>query len=319
LQLAEAKLELEAAGISSLKATPERGSSGETFEMRRRGQHFGTLRVRSHGAMISGETYAAVEFLCEQLPAAFELCLLIQEKLQLERELAERERLALVGQMAASISHNLKNPLGSIKTILQVQMESPDLPAEMRQETRMVLDEIRRLSEKLNQLLQFSRPGARSSGAHERCDVRRVAEGVASVLRHEAAQRGIVLEFKTQAQPIEVTASAEVTNDIVSNLLLNAVEAAPSGGHVSLELASRNGHCWVSVQDDGSGVPPALKEKILQPFFTTKARGTGLGLTIVARRVEEIGGKLEVESPIREDRGSRFSVTLPLATKETQP
>ena len=75
--------------------------------------------------MISGETYAALEFLCEQLPAAFDLCRLIEEKLQLERELAERERLALVGQMAASISHNLKNPLGSIKTILQVQLESP--------------------------------------------------------------------------------------------------------------------------------------------------------------------------------------------------
>jgi len=67
------------------------------------------------------------------------------------------------------------------------------------------------------------------------------------------------------------------------------------------------------VEDDGAGVPQNLKEKILQPFFTTKARGTGLGLAIVARRVEELGGKLEVESPIRDERGSRFAVTLPLA------
>ncbi len=144
--------------------------------------------------MISGETYAALEFLCEQLPAAFDLCRLIEEKLQLERELAERERLALVGQMAASISHNLKNPLGSIKTILQVQMESPELPASMQQETQMVLEEISRLSAKLNQLLQFSRPGVRSRGAAGTCDAARVARDVVSMLRHEAENRGVALE-----------------------------------------------------------------------------------------------------------------------------
>ena len=119
------------------------------------------LRAEPHGAAISGETRAALEFLCEQLPGALDLCRLIEEKLRLERELAERERLALVGQMAASISHNLKNPLGSIKTILQVQMENPELPEALRGETKLVLDEIARLSAKLNQLLQFSRPALR--------------------------------------------------------------------------------------------------------------------------------------------------------------
>lgn len=318
LQMADVHLVLEGGGVTPrLGETPQSGSE-ESFEIRRGTQHLGTLAVRSHGAMISGETYAALEFLCEQLPAAFDLCRLIEEKLELERELAQRERMALVGQMAASISHNLKNPLGSIKTILQVQMESPELPAPLRNETQMVLDEINRLSAKLNQLLQFSRPGVRSGSAPDRCDVNRVAENVAGVFRHEAEQRGIALELKVERQPLEVAISAEVTNDILSNLLLNALEAAPIGGHVCLLLVASNGHCRVSVEDDGAGVPPALKEKILQPFFTTKARGTGLGLAIVARRVEEIGGKLEVESPIREQRGSRFSVTLPLAAKEVQ-
>ena len=88
----------------------------------------------------------------------------------MERELAERERLALVGQMAASISHNLKNPLGSIKTILQVQMENPELPQSIRAETKMVLDEIGRLSAKLNQLLQFSRPTVRGGSVEATCD-----------------------------------------------------------------------------------------------------------------------------------------------------
>jgi len=319
LQLAEVSLELNSAGAWPRTKDEAKGGSTEAIEIRRGGQHIGSLRVRVHGAMISGETYAALEFLCEQLPAAFDLCRLIEEKLELERELAERERLALVGQMAASISHNLKNPLGSIKTILQVQMESPDLPAPMRQETQMVLDEIRRLSEKLNQLLQFSRPGVRSSGGHACCDVGQVAENVVGVFHHEAERRGVALQFKAQQQGMEVAASAEVANDILSNLLLNALEAAPNGGHVCLSLGAQDGFCRVTVEDDGAGVPAALKEKILQPFFTTKARGTGLGLAIVARRVEEVGGKLELESPIREEHGSRFSVTLPLSAKEKEP
>jgi len=278
----------------------------------------GRLRVRSHGAMVSGETYAALEFVCEQLPGAFDLCRLIEEKLELERELAERERLALVGQMAASVSHSLKNPLGSIKTILQVQMESSELPAPMKQETQMVLDEIRRLSETLKQLLQFSRPGVRNCGPAGTCDAAGVAESVASMLRHEAENRGIALEVSMDRQPLEVAASAEVANDILSNLVLNALEATSRGGVVHVSIGSQDGNCSVSVEDDGTGIPPALKEKILQPFFTTKARGTGLGLAIVSRRLEEIGGTLTVYSPIRKQRGSRFRALLPLAVKDSR-
>ena len=110
----------------------------------------------------------------------------------MERELAERERLALLGQMAASISHNLKNPLGSIKTILQVQMESPELPESLRGETQIVLDEIGRLSSKLNQLLRFSRPAVRG-GSVEGLRSAAVIEEVVGVLRHEAERRGVTL------------------------------------------------------------------------------------------------------------------------------
>src|SRR5262249_30778690 len=156
-------------------------------------RRLGTLAAKAHGAMLSGETHVALEFLCEQLPAAIDLCRLIEEKLRLERELAERERLALVGQTAASISHNLKNPLGSIKTILQVQLENQELPASMRAETRMILGEIGRLSAKLNQLLEFSRPAVRSGGAPAQCDARSVIEEVSAVLRHEADRRGVHL------------------------------------------------------------------------------------------------------------------------------
>src|SRR6266700_25423 len=308
LQVAKVKLLLGA----SADAVAGRAEPEELFAIRQAGNAVGFLRVKAHGAMLSGETAAALEFLCEQLPGALDLCRLIEEKLQLERELAERERLALVGQMAASISHNLKNPLGSMKTILQVQMENPELPESIRGETKMVLDEIGRLSTKLNQLLQFSRPAVRGGSAIGSCDPRVVVEEVAGVLSHEAERRGVSLRTKVSEGGANVAASAEALNDIVSNLVVNALEATPRGGQVQVTAALHGDHCVLAVEDDGPGIPAALREKVLQPFFTTKSQGTGLGLAIVARRVAEFGGKVDWESPVRDGHGTRFQVTLPL-------
>ena len=318
LQLAEAHLALHAEEKAPNLLEHLQKGSEEAFEVGRGGHRIGSLRVRAHGAMISGETYAALEFLCEQLPAAFDLCALIEEKLRLERELAERQRLALVGQMAASISHNLKNPLGSIKTILQVQMESGELPASLRQETQMVLDEINRLSMKLNQLLQFSRPGVRTGSGGERCSLAQAVENVVNVLRHEAENRGVALELQPPETEMWVAASAEVANDILSNLVLNAIEATPSGGHVRIGARVAGGACQVTVEDDGPGIPAALREKVLQPFFTTKPRGTGLGLAIVQRRLEELGGTIEWCSPKEDGAGTKFKITLPVNAGATQ-
>jgi signal transduction histidine kinase len=291
---------------------PARKEFREGFSILQGNQTIGTLHVEPHGAAISGETRGALEFLCEQLPGALDLCRLIEEKLRLERELAERERLALVGQMAASISHNLKNPLGSMKTILQVQLENPELPDSMRAETKMVLDEIGRLSGKLNQLLQFSRPAVRGGSVAGSCDAGVVVEEVAGVLSHEAERRGVKLLVRVSEENARVALSAEGLNDIVSNLLVNALEAGTRGGRVSVSSAPQDGVCVLTVQDDGPGIPAALREKILQPFFTTKSQGTGLGLAIVARRVAEFGGKVDWESPVQDGRGTRFCVTLPL-------
>lgn len=283
------------------------------FPLRLGAQEIGNLHADPHGALLSGETRAALEFLSEQLPGALDLCRLIEAKLRLERELAERERLALVGQMAASISHNLKNPLGSIKTILQVQLESAELPEALRGETRLVLDEIGRLSTKLNQLLQFSGPAVRGAQSGASCDALSVGEEVVSVLRREAERRGIALETNYATRAVQVAASRDAVSDVLSNLLVNALEAAPNGGRVAVRIAAENGSALLSVEDNGPGIPAALRSRILQPFFTTKAQGTGLGLAIVSRRVTEAGGKLDCESPASNGRGTRFRVTLPLA------
>src|SRR5215472_8576710 len=316
LELREVWLDL-ADGKSPAEQRSEEPRAALAFDPRefpilRGGQTEGVLHIEPHGAIISGDTRAALEFLCEQLPGALDLCRLIDEKLRLERELAERERLALVGQMAASISHNLKNPLGSMKTILQVQLESPELPESIRGEAKMLLEEIGRLAAKLNQLLQFSRPTVRRGEGVAHCDAAAAIEEVAGVLSHEAERRGLKLSAALRGAQVHVAVSAEALNDILSNLVVNALEATPSGGSVSVSAFEEGGNLCVLVEDDGPGIPSALREKILQPFFTTKSQGTGLGLAIVARRVAEFSGKVDWESPVKDGRGTQFKVTLPI-------
>src|SRR6267143_1994564 len=232
----------------SLRTPEERAASAalsdRVFVLRQGRQLMAALQAEPHGAGLSGETQAALEFLCEQLPGALDLCRLIEEKLQLERELAERERLALVGQMAASISHNLKNPLGSMKTILQVQMESAEMPESLKAETRMVLGEISRLANKLGQLLQFSRPAV-LGGAAVLCDAGEIVNEVSSVMKHEAERKGIEFGVTVQ-EPLGVTASREAVSDIVSNLVVNGLEASGYGGDVRVKAQALNGSAVIS-------------------------------------------------------------------------
>jgi signal transduction histidine kinase len=274
----------------------------------------GELEVVPVGSSISGEASAALDFLAEQLPAVIELCRVIEQKVALERELDERERMALVGQMTASISHNLKNPLGSMKTILQVQLENTELPAGLRADLVMVLGELDRLSAKLNQLLQFARPAVRaSSGAPNRIDVSAVAEQAASLLRHEAERRHGRLVLTDELSGALVGGPEEALADILSNLIVNAIEAMPDGGRVLVLLTREGERVVLAITDDGAGVSEEHRTKLFHPFFTTKPSGTGLGLAIVERRAVELGGEVSCESPVANGRGARFVVRLPIA------
>jgi signal transduction histidine kinase len=176
----------------------------------------------------------------------------------------------------------------------------------------MVLEEIGRLTTKLNQLLQFSRPAVRSASGAAQCDAREVLVEAASVLRPLAEERQIVLKAEMDSVNAIVAVPADVLNDIASNLLVNALEAVRSGGHVTVKGEVHGETLSLFFDDDGPGIPESLREKILQPFFTTKSQGTGLGLAIVARRVAEYGAKLEWESPLQNAKGTRFKVILPI-------
>jgi signal transduction histidine kinase len=276
------------------------------------GAELGDLEVVPVGSAISGETSAALDFLAEQLPAVIELCRVIEQKVALERELDERERMALVGQMAASISHNLKNPLGSMKTILQVQLENSSLPADARRDLSMVLSELDRLSAKLSQLLQYARPAVRASGAvSSRADVSAVAEQVVSLLRHDAERRDVSLTLSDESAGTFIGGQQEALADILSNLVVNAIEAMADGGTVSVRIGREAQQVVLSVSDDGPGISLENRANVFRPFFTTKPSGTGLGLAIVERRTEELAGTVSCESPVTNGRGARFILRLP--------
>ena len=275
-------------------------------------KEIGMLEAASTGSYLTGETTAALEFLAEQLPAMLDLCRLIEEKLALERELAERERLALLGQMAASLSHNLRNPLSSIKTVLQVQLERPDLPADLRHDCSLVLAEIDRMNVKLSQLLHFAKP----SPDGRRVAALALAKQTAELFRHDAERRNVILEFDAPDADASALISEEALGEILSNLVVNAIESQPNGGRVLIAVARHADRLEIRIEDNGPGIGPELRSKIFQPFYTTKASGTGLGLSIVARRVTEIGGTLACESPITAGKGTRFRLSLPLAPGE---
>jgi signal transduction histidine kinase len=233
---------------------------------------------------------------------------MIGEKLQWERELAERERMAGLGQMAATISHNLRNPLSSMKTVLQVQLENPDLPVDARRDCTLVVSEIDRMSAKLTQLLRYAKPSVNG----ERVAAVALARQTASLFGRDAERRNIRMEFDQPRDEIFVRASEDSLGEVLSNLIVNAMEAQPNGGRVRVGLSADAEWAEIRVDDDGPGISEELRARIFQPYFTTKPTGTGLGLSIVARRIAEMGGTLACESPLRNGAGTRFRLTVPL-------
>jgi signal transduction histidine kinase len=307
--LAEVRLSVPAGSARNSLESP--GGLGHVVRMPlvKDDKDIGTLEAASTGTYLTGETSAALEYLAEQLPGMLDLARLIEDKVRLERELAARERLAMLGQMAASVSHNLRNPLSSMKTVLQVQLENPGLPQGVREDCSLVLREIDRMNAKLSQLLNFAKPSANG----ERLLAAGLARQTAELFRHDAERRKVRLEFESSTDELMVLSSEEAFGEILSNLIVNAIEAQPNGGSVRVALSREGNHLQICVEDNGPGISHEMRAKIFQPFFTTKATGTGLGLAIVARRVSESSGTMSCESPLEGGKGTRFRVMLPVA------
>ncbi|MFZ0959570.1 MAG: HAMP domain-containing sensor histidine kinase [Terriglobia bacterium] len=276
------------------------------------------LEVVPAGGGVSGDQLAALEVLANRLAAALELCRLIADKIKLERELAEKEKMAFLGEMAARIAHNVKNPLSGMKTIVQLMEEDQALPANTRRDCRMLVEEIDRLNRNILQVLRYTKP---ARDTDRPADLASVARKIAAISRMEAERRHITLDVNDSG-PCLVEGGEEAASDIVSNLLVNALEASDDGSAIRIQFAHSPGlpeYVELAVEDQGRGIPPDKLDKIFQPFFTTRAGGTGLGLAIVKRRSDEIGGSVDCESPVQEGNatsahpGTRFVVRFRIA------
>jgi two-component system sensor histidine kinase HydH len=226
----------------------------------------------------------------------------------LEAEMARGERLATVGNLAAAVAHEIRNPLSAVSMGLQ-RLRAEFEPAE-REEYRRMVDlvqgEVHRLNGIVEEFLSLARPIRLSPGPVPVADL--VGE-VGQLIEPQARAAGIVVEQEIPALVGEVAADRDRLKQVLLNLVLNAIEAMPAGGRLTLGATISGPALILTVADTGSGIAPELLPRVFEPYVTTKTRGLGLGLAIARRIVEAHGGRIEVES--RAGQGTRFRVTLP--------
>ena len=278
------------------------------YPLRREDKVEGLLALDAASASLTPDARSILGLLADQIAIAIDDSRLLGENLRLERELAERERLASLGRMAATVAHEIKNPLSAIKSIAQVMREDEGLRNEYERDLGLIVGETDRLSQSVTQLLSFAR---KESPSAQPLSVDELLRSVVDLFRANAKEQGIVLDCDVRIEAQLAGKSVSALRDALSNLLLNALQATPHGGKVELIAAASDGELLISVQDSGAGVPADLRERIWEPFFTTRQRGTGLGLAIVRKRVQEVGGSASLDVS-RNGRGALFQLRVPL-------
>ncbi|HEX6188048.1 MAG TPA: ATP-binding protein [Pyrinomonadaceae bacterium] len=290
----------------------ERGDEDNAFfssyPLMREDQTIGELRVEAAPGALTSDVRAVLEVLAGQIAVALDDWRLVEENVRLERKLAEGERLAALGQMAATVAHEVKNPLSAIKSIAQVMSEDEALKTQHARDLSLIVGETDRLNNTVTQLLSFARtqtPASTPSTAAE------IAGTVVGLFRAEAEEKGITLRSAARCDAKLDGVQTSAVRDALSNLLLNALQATPRGGIIKIEC-DRDGQSLVfTVSDSGPGIPEAMREKVWQPFFTTRQRGTGLGLAIVRKRMQEAGGSA-VLAPSTNGEGAHFELRVSL-------
>lgn len=279
------------------------------YPLRREENVEGLLAVDAAAASLTPDVRSVIEILANQVAIAIDDSRLLEENVRLERELAERERLAALGRMAATVAHEIKNPLSAIKSIAQVMREDESLKHEYERDLSLIVGETDRLSQSITQLLSFAR---KESPAMEALAVGELVQTSVDLFRANAREQGINLNCSIDTDATLAGKSVSALRDVLSNLVLNALQATPHGGEVLLTASTAEGGLLISVQDSGPGVPHDLRERIWEPFFTTRQRGTGLGLAIVRKRVQEVGGSASLGAS-RNGHGALFHIRMPIS------
>jgi len=226
-----------------------------------------------------------------------------------QARLAQSEKLAALGQLAAAIAHEVRNPLGVIRSAAQGLGETaPADDNDARRASAFITAEIDRLNNVITSLLAFARPlqlQRRNVTVHDLFD------RALLLAQDELAGKQVRLQRDEPTGVPAVNADPDLISQVLVGLLANATEAVSAGGEVSLHARAADGVVEIDVADSGPGVPVELRERIFEPFFTTRSRGTGLGLAVARQIIEAHLGRIEVGE--QRDGGARFTIRLPAA------
>jgi signal transduction histidine kinase len=229
-----------------------------------------------------------------------------EERTVAEEKLTRSEHLAQLGQLAASLAHEIKNPLAGISGAIQVirdQMEGDDPKQAV---IREILAQIGRLDATVKDLLVYARP---RPPEFRPCDLVTTTQRVLKVIREAPSMRSIPVQVNAESQVPPVPVDLRQIEQLVMNLLLNAAQACKNGGDINVNISSADRRVLIEIADTGTGMTPEVRARAFEPFFTTKAKGTGLGLPICKKIVEAHGGTIALDST--SGKGTTVTVELP--------
>ena len=223
-----------------------------------------------------------------------------------EAAMLQAARLAAVGQLAASIAHEINNPLYAARNCLYLLQE--DVPPELRdsQYLSVAREQLARIAGIIDRMRNFSRP---DRGEMAPTNLNEMLEGTLSLVAVNTRHTATRVVFTADPNLPDVTCNGDQLRQVFLNLVLNACDAMPKGGTLTIRTVAGPTVALVEVQDTGVGIPADIRGRLFEPFFTNKAQGTGLGLSISAHIVTQHGGQIEVES--EEGKGSTFRIALP--------
>ncbi len=224
----------------------------------------------------------------------------------IEEQLRRAERLSTLGEMAAVLAHEIRNPLGSIRGTAEI-LKDDYKPGDPKHEfIEIQIKETERLNHVVEDFLRMARPQAVEM---HRCSLREELETVVVLTAKDARERRVRLVLEPPAGDLEIKGDGEKLRQAFLNIVINALQAAPGGGSVTISTVRSSASCEIRFSDNGSGIDPETLSRIFEPFFTTKADGTGLGLAITKKIIEGHGGTLQVIS--EPGQGTTVVVLLP--------
>lgn len=229
---------------------------------------------------------------------------------RLRERLQQADQLIALGTVTAGVAHELRNPLASLQGLTELLGRDFAQDDPRHRYVKTMLDAIGRLNRLVEDLLLFSSP---ASAVNEPTDIATVIDNTVTLVRPGLGQRNVAIEVGRDGSGAAiVNGNPAHLEQALSNIVLNAVQATPDGGVVTVDVTATDTHVAVRVHNTGSYIPPDRLKQIFVPFFTTKPTGTGLGLPIARQIIAAHGGRLDVDS--RADVGTTFLIELPLAT-----